>query len=253
MGQRQMAVAAHLKNNRKKQYQVGSDHLDEYLQEQTGHAAAYRSHRLHNIYDSKVSESSVAIDNNHSKVKRHERQVDGLMEIVEERLSRANHYTWLSGLSVFFVLYLIVLFMQRDTTLAYSIEASLINSIVAGLPGDGRIVNTDQFYDWMQSDLVGRIFTDPICGDGTCEYPQEYAGFGRFGCEKDCGKYLYTSTVTVDLKPFYNASAGIFPGGDFNQDWELSGKIDDRKLNADFRWNIYSDTMGEFIFAEDQV
>ena len=145
MGMRNMAVAANLKNKKKK-YNVGADHLDDYLQDQTGNAASYRVHRLHNIYDAKVSESSVAIDNGHSKVKRHERQVDGLMSIVEERLSRANHYTWLSGLSVFFVLYLIVLFMQRDLTLAYSIEAALMNSIVAGLPDSNRIVSNDQFY-----------------------------------------------------------------------------------------------------------
>ena len=52
----------------------------------------------------------------------------------------------------------------------------------------------------MENALIAKIFTDPICGDGVCDSPEEYAGFGRFGCVADCGKYLDTTTITIDLQ-----------------------------------------------------
>lgn len=36
--------------------------------------------------------------------------------------------------------------------------------------------------------LLQTVWVDPICGDGTCEAPFEFAAFSRFGCKADCGR-----------------------------------------------------------------
>ena len=37
----------------------------------------------------------------------------------------------------------------------------------------------------------------PACGDGSCEPPFEYPGFGRFGCASDCGTFTNVTPVAV--------------------------------------------------------
>ena len=38
---------------------------------------------------------------------------------------------------------------------------------------------------------------DPVCGDGVCETPFEYASFGRFGCRADCGELAEVQNLTT--------------------------------------------------------
>lgn len=44
----------------------------------------------------------------------------------------------------------------------------------------------EDIYTFLSS-LSSAVFKDAVCGDGVCDFPMEYAGFGRFGCIKDCG------------------------------------------------------------------
>lgn len=97
------------------------------------------------------------------------------------------------GTSIFFIIYLITLFMQREVEQSYNIESSLLNALTGSLPmiGSGGYFNSgagatgelgsgDDFYAWM-STVVGAIYTDPVCGDGVCD-SGEFQGVGRFGC-----------------------------------------------------------------------
>ena len=79
--------------------------------------------------------------------------------------------------------------------------------------------------------------------NGICESPTEYPGFGRFGCIPDCGLYSKTTTLTIDLQTFLHMSKSDAIA------WDLSNinLSDDPK----FTYNIFSDTMGDFIFAND--
>jgi hypothetical protein len=79
--------------------------------------------------------------------------------------------------------------------------------------------------------------------DGTCETPTEFPGFGRFGCIPDCGQYTKTTTLTINLQTFLQASKSDAIA------WDLSGVP--LQNNPNFTYNIYSDTMGDFIFAND--
>lgn len=40
------------------------------------------------------------------------------------------------------------------------------------------------------------VWVDPICGDGTCEAPFEFAAFSRFGCKADCGRLSDIQNLT---------------------------------------------------------
>jgi hypothetical protein len=108
----------------------------------------------------------------------------------------------------------------------------------------GYLSPSDDLFDWMQADLVDRAFTEPVCGDGTCEWsPEEYTGFGRFGCIDDCNGYLKTSKITVDLKPLYNASQAVLG-------WDLR-KSTTVGATTDFKWNIWSETAAENVWRKD--
>ena len=88
-------------------------------------------------------------------------------------------------------------------------------------------------------------FSDPVCGDGKCDTPDEYPGFGRFGCAKDCGQYKNTSSLVIHLEDIVQSSAT-----------ELGINFKGTMLETDskrprFLYNIFSVTMGEFIFEND--
>ena len=161
-------------------------------------------------------------------------------------MSRAQSYSHLVGLAVFFVIYVIVLFMQNDVQAHYAIQASYKDSILAGLPEGGLLSSANDLFDWLQEEIAERAWTEPVCGDGTCEWsPEEYPGFGRFGCIADCNRYLYTTQITVDLLPLYNASQRMLG-------WDLT-KVNHRGREPQFKWNIWSDTMGAYLLEHDAL
>jgi hypothetical protein len=88
--------------------------------------------------------------------------------------------------------------------------------------------------------LIDVAFADSKCGNGVCESPFEYPGFGRFGCEADCGKYKKTSRIMLDFGNVEQASA--------EQGWDWS-KVD-RTAHPSFSYNIFSDTMGDWLFEQ---
>jgi hypothetical protein len=58
---------------------------------------------------------------------------------------------------------------------------------------------------------------------------------GRFGCIKDCGRYLNTTKIYVNLRD-------LFADVKQNDAWDLSraGAVTSRS-NPQFKWNIYSE------------
>ena len=42
-------------------------------------------------------------------------------------------------------------------------------------------------WSWINRSLIQNVFTDPICGDGTCDVPQEFQQWESYGCAEDCG------------------------------------------------------------------
>jgi len=144
------------------------------------------------------------------------KQIDGLIAKVEERIQRLQSYSNFFVLLIFTIIYIAVLFLQRDVPASYKVEASVMDSIISKLPNTGRggyfnsgtgavgvLSSSDDFYSFMSTALIEPVFTSPVCGDGTCDAPLEYPGFGRFGCIPDCGRYTNVTSLTVSLLEFY--------------------------------------------------
>lgn len=105
------------------------------------------------------------------------------------------------------------------------------------MPGD------QNFYDWITA-TVKTIFTQKNCGDGTCDVPEEYPGFGPFGCISDCGVFQQRTPIRVNFKPAWRMS----PAGN-NVDKLVIGQGD--KVDVQFKWNVWSETMGDYLLPKD--
>eukprot|EP00282_Hemiselmis_andersenii_P034297 CAMPEP_0169474338 /NCGR_PEP_ID=MMETSP1042-20121227/26204_1 /TAXON_ID=464988 /ORGANISM="Hemiselmis andersenii, Strain CCMP1180" /LENGTH=378 /DNA_ID=CAMNT_0009588363 /DNA_START=27 /DNA_END=1160 /DNA_ORIENTATION=- len=184
------------------------------------------------------------------------RQVTGLLSQVRERLDRSTSYRRFAGSFAFFLLYVTVIFLQRDILKAFSVEDSLLNALKGSLPNvnvdgytnadrgaTGVLNDAEEFYEWFGVNVLNRVYVDEVCGDGLCESPNEYTGFGRFGCLKDCGRYDNTTRIYVNLQDWV---------ADTSSSWNIlnTDPILQRE-NPYFKWNIWSETMQGFMLEED--
>lgn len=58
------------------------------------------------------------------------------------------------------------------------------------------------------------VWVDPVCGDGVCESPWEFASYSSFGCRADCGKLQDVQNLTsiqVDLAWNFGHPLGSTP------------------------------------------
>lgn len=66
---------------------------------------------------------------------------------------------------------------RHDTSLLGALP-QVHSTLAAGLlPADG-IASVDDVYAWLHS-LLEAVWRDPVCGDGVCESPFEYAQYGE--------------------------------------------------------------------------
>ena len=80
----------------------------------------------------------------------------------------------------------------------------------SGIGATGQLASGDDIYTWMTDTVISQTFSDPSCGDGVCDEPHEYAGFGRFGCIEDCGKYINTTSLTIRLRDLLGSPTPSF-------------------------------------------
>lgn len=99
---------------------------------------------------------------------------------------------------------------------------------------------------WINESIIQRVFVDAICGDGICS-ETEFPGFGRFGCAADCGAFQNVTSVTVDLTSFMKSKPVI----NLNK-WDISHVIPSMKADPRFRWNIFSESLGDYVFLGDR-
>ena len=109
----------------------------------------------------------------------------------------------------------------------------------------GTIPTNTMFYDWLGG-VVTDMFPTTVCGNGICESPEEYPGFGRFGCVSDCGRYLQTTPIRIDVVPAWKSK----PGG-----LDLPGFVigSGDNANVNFSFNIFSETMQQYLLATDCI
>eukprot|EP00897_Mesotaenium_endlicherianum_P002775 jgi/Mesen1/2525/ME000160S01632 len=63
----------------------------------------------------------------------------------------------------------------------------------------------EAIYDWLNTVVVDTVFENPKCGDGVCSYPEEFPGFGRFGCIADCGAMQNVTPVTLRMNTVFES------------------------------------------------
>eukprot|EP00297_Palpitomonas_bilix_P001924 CAMPEP_0113904696 /NCGR_PEP_ID=MMETSP0780_2-20120614/23454_1 /TAXON_ID=652834 /ORGANISM="Palpitomonas bilix" /LENGTH=1416 /DNA_ID=CAMNT_0000898451 /DNA_START=419 /DNA_END=4669 /DNA_ORIENTATION=- /assembly_acc=CAM_ASM_000599 len=162
------------------------------------------------------------------------KQLQRVKESLEKKEELKVNYLNLFGFIIFTALFMAILVMQKNPTIAFQVENSLIEStftIPSGLVDPNAELYYDvgtpaEIYTWMNKTILGSVFVDSSCGNGKCEAPDEYKGFGRFGCQSDCGFYPQLSAVTIELQPdgaYYESS-----------------------------WNVFSFTMGDDIYSTYQ-
>ena len=72
-------------------------------------------------------------------------------------------------------------------------------------------------------------------GDGICSMPEEYAGFGRFGCIKDCGRFKNTTKIYINMQDFFDQVKMV-------DRWDVSKTAPVlARPNPRFSYNIWSE------------
>eukprot|EP00961_Rhodomonas_salina_P162754 2192495-Rhodomonas_salina.1 len=203
-----------------------------------------RVERLQMILDKRTQDNVMTVDEITNKSLKKERETDQFLQLVEKRIEMGFRYSNCFALTLFLCVYIVAVFLQMDVRRRFSMESPVLNTLIGDLDLQTRSLrSSNDLYNWMSSKLVDHIFVDPTCGDGVCEAPEEYAGFGRFGCTLDCGSFLNTTTVSVKMSTFADISRTV--------GWDLSRVR--QGIHPEFRFNIYSHTMGDFLFSEDLV
>ncbi|KAG2493793.1 hypothetical protein HYH03_008013 [Edaphochlamys debaryana] len=118
--------------------------------------------------------------------------------------------------------YLAVLYLERNAQVAYKVH-NTVESVV--VPRDKNMQDTDAVYTWLNG-LLTEVWKDPVCGDGLCEAPFEFASYSRFGCRADCGKLSEVQNLTqiqVDIYYDFSHPVGSIPASDLMQQasWNL--------------------------------
>jgi hypothetical protein len=148
-----------------------------------------RIERIEKIISLKKELVSSPLDDSRDEIETEKKYV-ALLEKVERRITHAQGYCASISLVFFCGLYLAALLYQIDNESTCGVEGAFITDIIYSLPGGiqgGYLSSTDDFWTFLSSSIIGATFKDPKCGDGTCDLPTEFPGFGRFGCIPDCG------------------------------------------------------------------
>ena len=119
------------------------------------------------------------------------------------RAQAASAAAWrrLFALLAFLALLLGVLYAQRGAATAFKVHATLLGALA---PPDGPLASADDVHDWLGR-VVASIWRDPVCGDGLCETPFEFAAYGRFGCRADCGALIdLQALAALDVDLYYD-------------------------------------------------
>eukprot|EP00897_Mesotaenium_endlicherianum_P006639 jgi/Mesen1/6002/ME000306S05267 len=130
--------------------------------------------------------------------------VDVLTEIqgkVMEENERYENYRNLLSFLLFTGLYCAVLYLQADSFRSFQVSTAHYVLLPEGMTGNEpfTFASPSDVYTWLNDSIIQRVWQDPTCGNGICERPLEFPGFGSFGCSQDCGLLAAVTQVTVHI------------------------------------------------------
>jgi hypothetical protein len=149
-----------------------------------------------------------------------EKIVDRIRSRVREFEETRYHYAELFSFLLVVILYFYILWAQRDPYVAWTMESNVKNMLFTAdsgtLDNDGAIAATvsdkHTLETWLGKVLATNVYTNPSCGDGTCQKPEEFEGFAvgdnadgsprLVGCPSDCGMFDDNRLTDVTIKIF---------------------------------------------------
>ncbi|KAK3262156.1 hypothetical protein CYMTET_28975 [Cymbomonas tetramitiformis] len=129
------------------------------------------------------------------------RVINALLENVRTKLNLRNFYVRLFRYLLLYLFYVLVMLIQVSEHDSYQVTSSIA---AAAVPPKYSV----QFLDWLKT-MILEVWTDPICGNGSCEEPYEFPSFGRFGCEADCGRAEFTPFLIYFEVDFHKFGSSI--------------------------------------------
>lgn len=148
-----------------------------------------------------LAEPPKVVHDDEPEESRAQRIVHTLYNRYEKQMQRWGDYKTLFAFLSFVALFLVVLYLQRSSNIAYKVHSTIWDVVQ---PSASVYQSKQDVYDWMRN-LLGTVWKDPVCGDGLCEVPFEYPSYGRFGCRADCGRLTEKFNLTkLQLDIYYN-------------------------------------------------
>ncbi|GMH94595.1 hypothetical protein TL16_g12950 [Triparma laevis f. inornata] len=170
----------------------------------------------------------------HSKhMKKKKIQVlEAIKDATDITTHRKGEYADLCGFLVYMFLFLVIVILQQRAADVYAIGSTHVDFLFSEESGtvswnDGRVLTKVQdlntLTSWLENTIVDGVFIDPVCGDGLCEQPQEFASVfeGRAGCSADCGTFLNTTKTYVEFHVDEQAYTDITSTGVEDVSWNI--------------------------------
>lgn len=132
--------------------------------------------------------------------------LQGLYVKVQQEKQHKQNYIQLAAFLLFAALYMAVLYLQQQSFQTYEVATAHEGLLP---PNTFVFSGPSAIYNWINSSIIGVIYADPVCGDGICEQPQEFPGFGTAGCAADCGLLQSVSAVNVQLVTTFQSQSDL--------------------------------------------
>ena len=91
--------------------------------------------------------------------------------------------------------------MQANVGAKYELTTTFLNLLSPRDAATGEISDSfdsvDDIYTWIDAKFLDTFWQNPMCGDNTCDMPDEYPAFFSYGCQADCGSQRLTTAVVV--------------------------------------------------------
>ena len=132
----------------------------------------------------------------------------------------------------FMIVLFVMLVLQMRPAQVYEVT-DIMSTLVPKADGKNaeRLSSVSELYAWLGDTLIGPAWKDPRCGDGVCEAPEEFPGFGRFGCSPDCGVARNLTAVEVKMESHFiendSTSPGDLPAFLLQTSWNLCSPTHD--------------------------
>jgi|AntAceMinimDraft_5_1070358.scaffolds.fasta_scaffold18235_1 hypothetical protein len=97
-------------------------------------------------------------------------------------------YVWAFSYFIYICFNCALLMLQSDVPRSFQVFRTLQNALKFGEGSNSGVpASLDDVPTWLNASVLSKTFSDPVCGDGKCTAPYEYAAFAEAGCLADCG------------------------------------------------------------------